>query len=334
MSKKTYRSIKKRSTSVAEPKTLQQKEYISNKTNSSQVAHKKPPENENLLLEIKKRVIIAMFSDDELRELLVLKGGNALDIVYETSLRSSIDIDFSLAGDFNETINLIQSRIEKSLKTTFREIDFEVFDVKMEQKPPDITPDIAEFWGGYRVEFKLINVELFKKYETDLRNLRNYAVQIGQGKKFLIDISKFEHVTQKKLYMFDDFAIYVYTPEMLVMEKLRAICQQMPEYGPTVKKGHDGGARGRDFLDIHTVITNMNVDITSEENIAHLVLIFKAKNVPLSFLGHIAKYRDFHSEDFRSVRDTVKKGIVLNDFNFYFDYVLGLVEQLKPLWNV
>jgi predicted nucleotidyltransferase component of viral defense system len=51
---------------------------------------------------IKKLAIIAMFSDDDLMERLVLKGGNLLDLVYEISTRPSIDIDLSMEGDFEQ----------------------------------------------------------------------------------------------------------------------------------------------------------------------------------------------------------------------------------------
>ena len=49
---------------------------------------------------IKKLTIIAMFSDDDLLNRLVLKGGNALDIVYRLNSRSSIDVDFSMEEEF------------------------------------------------------------------------------------------------------------------------------------------------------------------------------------------------------------------------------------------
>ena len=43
---------------------------------------------------IKRLTIIAMFSDGDLMERLVLKGGNLLDIVHRVSTRASIDADF------------------------------------------------------------------------------------------------------------------------------------------------------------------------------------------------------------------------------------------------
>lgn len=46
--------------------------------------------------EIRKLGIIAMFSDDELMEMLVLKGGNAIALFYSEYSRASNDLDFSL----------------------------------------------------------------------------------------------------------------------------------------------------------------------------------------------------------------------------------------------
>ena len=42
---------------------------------------------------IKKLIIIAMFSDDDLLETLVLKGGNAVDLIHGVAMRGSIDLD-------------------------------------------------------------------------------------------------------------------------------------------------------------------------------------------------------------------------------------------------
>jgi predicted nucleotidyltransferase component of viral defense system len=50
---------------------------------------------------VKRKTLVAMFSDDELMERLVLKGGNALDLVYGISTRASVDLDFSLDGEFS-----------------------------------------------------------------------------------------------------------------------------------------------------------------------------------------------------------------------------------------
>ena len=130
------------------------------------------------------------------------------------------------------------------------------------------------------------------------------------------------------------YRVFVYSAEMMVCEKLRAICQQMPEYGPVVKRNRPGAARARDFLDIHTLVTERKIDLGSQTNRELLLQVFQAKRVPLSLLGLIRDYREFHRADFPAVKATVKPGVEIREFDFYFDYVLRLVEQLKPLWNV
>lgn len=66
---------------------------------------------------IKRLVVIAMFSDDELLHRFVLKGGNALDLVLKIGTRASIDIDLSMENDFKpEELNGIRQRLEDNLQ--------------------------------------------------------------------------------------------------------------------------------------------------------------------------------------------------------------------------
>ena len=51
---------------------------------------------------IKRLAIVALVSDDQLMGIIVLKGGNALNIAYDISNRGSVDIDFSIESDFSE----------------------------------------------------------------------------------------------------------------------------------------------------------------------------------------------------------------------------------------
>jgi len=55
---------------------------------------------------IKQTAIIAMFADDDLMDVLVLKGGNAMDIVHQVNSRASIDLDFSMKADIDIDENL------------------------------------------------------------------------------------------------------------------------------------------------------------------------------------------------------------------------------------
>ena len=45
---------------------------------------------------IRKLVLIAIFSDDDLMDTFVVKGGSAIDLIYKLDARASVDIDLSI----------------------------------------------------------------------------------------------------------------------------------------------------------------------------------------------------------------------------------------------
>jgi predicted nucleotidyltransferase component of viral defense system len=287
------------------------------------------------LEEIKRLVIIAMFSDDDLMERLVLKGGNALDIIHRMANRASIDLDFSIESEFGkEDLEVIGRKIGKALENTFRPEGYEIFDIRFSEKPRKITPDMADFWGGYLVEFKIIESDKYALLGNDRNALRHHATVVGrnQKRKFMIEISKFEYCQPKEERELEGYTIYVYTLVMIVLEKIRAICQQMPEYSQVVKNPSQS-ARARDFFDIYTVMESCDIELGSNENIELLRRIFHAKRVPLALLAKIQNYKEYHRPDFEAVVATVKPGTDLKDFDFYFDYVVEKIRALKPLWE-
>jgi hypothetical protein len=289
-----------------------------------------PPEFANL---VKKRTIMALFSDDELMERLVLKGGNLLDIVYNISSRASLDVDFSVDGDLGN-LELLKKRIENTLKLSFNEINYEVFDVNIRDVPTNLSADMESFWGGYKVDFKIIDLIRYQQFRGNIEQLRRNAASIGKrgSTKFEIDISKHEYCDPKQATELESLKIYVYTPLMLTCEKLRAICQQMPEYVQIVN--NHPSARARDFIDIHAVVERYELDFGTKEMHQMLSKMFDAKRVPLHFLGHILDYRDYHRQDYAAVKATTQAGFSLREFDFYFDFVVSYVNHLKPLWSV
>jgi hypothetical protein len=145
-------------------------------------------------------------------------------------------------------------------------------------------------------------------------------------RKFRVDISKHEYCEGKVPFNLDGHRIYVYSEEMCAIEKLRAICQQMPEY-----EQKTGQARARDFYDIYAISTQRGIDLSLPENLELIANIFAAKRVPLDWLPRIAGTRDFHEPDWESVRATVQGEVF--DFGIYFDFVVDLVSKLDALWN-
>jgi len=63
--------------------------------------------------------------------------------------------------------------------------------------------------------------------------------------------------------------------------------------------------------------------------------VFAVKRVPLSLLGQIGSdaCREYHRGDYPAVEDTVKAGITLEGFDFYFDCVVEKCRVLETLWN-
>lgn len=279
---------------------------------------------------IKKLTIAALVSDDILMGILVLKGGNALDLAYDITNRGSVDIDFSLEADFTEEEKgRIRNQLEHILNQEFSKEDLVAFDVKLTEKPKILEDAVKSFWGGYFVEFKTISTINHEKHKGDIESLRRNAISLHKDNstKFTIDISKHEYVAQKVAKDLEGAIVYVYTPEMLAIEKLRALCQQNPKYKSVVYR-MTSKSRARDFYDIYNVNESFNIDFTSAENIDLCKLIFEAKRVPLEYINELSEQKELHRQSWQSVVDTVEAGINLESFGFYYDYVLKLISHL------
>ena len=280
------------------------------------------------LTEIRKLTITALCSDDVLFEQLVLKGGNAISLVYGISPRDSLDVDFSLETDF-ENLEDILARMEHALTSRFNVVGFIPFDVKLAPKPAELRENQQPWWGGYQLEFKLIEETRHRSLGSDRERLRREAFVVGpnQQRIFRVDFSKYEYTTGKVQAEVDNYTIYVYTSAMIANEKLRALCQQMEDYAPT---GKTKCPRARDFFDIFIIVTNTGLRLGSSENLNLIKMIFAAKQVPISLLGKLAGQRDFHRNDWPNVRTTVAE--TLKEFDFYFAFVLQEIKPLHSLW--
>jgi len=273
-------------------------------------------------------VIVALFSDDVLFNHLVLKGGNALNLVHGLGTRTSLDVDFSMDQDFSD-IDEARGRIFRALRDRMESLGLVVFDESFRVEPGQPSVSKRDKWGGYQIEFKLIERNKYHALNNEPRKRQIDARVIGpaQERVFKIQISKWEYCDSKEETQLDDYAIYVYPTVLIAIEKLRAICQQMPEYP---LRGHKK-PRGRDFYDIFTVVTETGVDLASGENLDTLRYVFAAKNVPFSLLRFISDQREFHRPDWANVQNSVSGE--LRSFDFYFDFVLEQALKLKALWD-
>lgn len=280
--------------------------------------------------QIKRHAIVALFSIDELVDTLVLKGGNALRLAHNLRTRASFDLDFSMEGQFElSELPSLRSRIEFRLAQVMSTSGYKVFDVTLEPKPEPLSAELADFWGGYDLEFKLIRQDHFLRLHENIDQARKEAIPARPGgrARFEIDISRHEYCTGKQKIEIDHLTVYVYTPMMIVCEKIRAICQQHPDYVQIVKKHR--ATRARDFFDIHQTVRRFKLDSLSDESLDLLQKIFDAKRVPLSLLEQVDSQRTFHETAWNEVVNTVDPTIKRRDFDYYFDYVATLCRSIS-----
>jgi hypothetical protein len=177
-------------------------------------------------------------------------------------------------------------------------------------------------WGGYRIEFKLLPSDRANVAVTNLSLARRSALEVapGSARVFRVEISKHEYCDPKVPVDVDGILVYVYPPFLLAAEKLRALCQQMPEYAGRRKVT----PRARDFYDIHAILS-------SEMEIERLTIVlpdvFAAKEVSLDLLMLLRNTREFHKPDWPSVLNALS--VAIEEFDFYFNYVVERAESLR-----
>jgi predicted nucleotidyltransferase component of viral defense system len=287
-------------------------------------------QNLEILGRIKRLTIAALVADEMLMRVLVLKGGNAIDIAYDMSFRGSMDIDFSMERDFTEVEkNKLIAEIKYHLEKEFLKENLCVFDIKFEERPSNIKEEVKSFWGGYLLKFKVIEKSKFDLHKENIESLRRNAIAVHPDNStlFTVDISKFEYVAQKKPKDIEGAVVYVYSPEMLAIEKLRALCQQVPDYKKIILS-MSSKSRARDFYDIYNLTKTFTIDYASSDNIELCKNIFDAKHVPLEFIRLIPDQREFHRQSWESVINTVNQKESLKEFDFYFDFVVDIFGKL------
>jgi len=287
-----------------------------------------PSSNNSIYDRVRSLAIQAVFSDETFFSRVVLKGGNAIALAYDISSRTSLDLDFSIEADFPDPKDAA-IRLERACGRMFLSAGFVVFDFRFVARPAVPRPG-SDMWGGYLAEFKIVETDTYLRHRSNIDQLRRLSSVIGpeEMRKVRIDLSKFEYTTGKLKRDFNDQTIYVYSPMMIAIEKLRAICQQMPEY----EMRQNPTARARDFFDIQILVERGGVYLASEFARDLGRNIFDAKAVPLSLLNNVPTTREFHRPDWDSVRFSSTE--TLSDFDFYFDFVCKEIKSLKSSWDI
>jgi hypothetical protein len=277
-------------------------------------------------LQIREVALTAIASDDVLSRLLVLKGGNALALVHKIGKRTSLDLDFSMEADF-ENRQQLEKALTRAVTDRFDAAGYVVFDTSLVFKPQPRSGQVPDWWGGYTFFFKLIPREEYKKFQGSIEDLRRRSTPIddAQHRKFEIQISRSEYCRGSEKRQVGDYELLVYTPGMIACEKLRAICQQMPEYEMAGDSAR--APRARDFYDIHVLVQDAGVDFGSPDMAALVKAMFQVKHVPVGLLRNIGRDASFHELDWPKVKDAVHGPV--KEFAFYVQSVLAVVSKLE-----
>jgi hypothetical protein len=277
-------------------------------------------------LRIREVALSAIGSDDVLSKLLVLKGGNALAMIHKIGKRSSLDLDFSMEADV-ENRQQLEKALTRAVTDRFDAAGYVVFDTSLVFKPQPRSGKVPDWWGGYTFIFKLITREEFKRCQGNIEDLRRRATPIddAQHRKFEIQISRSEYCRGSEKRQVGDYELLVYTPGMIACEKLRAICQQMPEYEMAGDSAR--APRARDFYDIHVLVQEAGVEFGSPQIVALVRAMFQAKHVPVELLKNIGRDAAFHELDWPKVKNAVHGPV--ESFAFYVQSVLGVVGKLE-----
>jgi hypothetical protein len=285
------------------------------------MAKKKPD-----LDELRRIALTGVLSNDALAERLVLKGGNALRLGHGVSQRASMDLDFSMAGDFDSP-DEAKTSLFRGLTERFDTHGLVLIDPKFAakpEKPPAEDPN----WGGYQISFKLISRERHEALKSNPQKaiIEAMIVNPAGSNVMSIDISKHEFISTEETQTIsvNGFECKIYSLRLIVAEKLRAIVQQMPDAPPESKQSR----RPRDFFDIYTVCNGKEAEILGDNFLNLLNQVFLAKNTPIRLLADISKYRSWHEDAWPSVRDTAPSAG--DDFGPYFDYVVNLANRYIP----
>lgn len=290
----------------------------------------------DLMQKIKRMTISALLADEILLALLVLKGGNAIDIAYDLSNRGSVDIDFSMEHDFTDIEKeRIRNQSSDLLNKEFSKEGLFVFDVRFRDRPQVVRDEVKSFWGGYLLDFKVIEKEKYDAAGGDHDIIRKLAINMGSATsstRFEVDISKYEFVGDKRAKDLEGTIIYVYSPEMIAIEKARALCQQNFKYRDIVYS-MTAKSRARDFYDFHNLVETFGIDLKKQDNVELFRLIFDAKKVPLSYLAELAEQKELHRQSWGSVLNTISQRENVKEFDFYFDYLTSKVAHLNQSPN-
>lgn len=269
------------------------------------------------IIDVIRECVVGLFKDNLLERTLVLKGGTALHLIEHIDSRLSTGIDFSACEKIENPLEYFR-HVERALQSHFAAEGFEIFDCTFSQKPKERAATLPEFWAGWYFEFKLVP-QGRQFSDLNARRREAYIPDGAASSKVRIEISEHEYCGNLQRVVIGGSTIVSYTGVLLVAEKIRAICQQHPEYPYGRQKN-----RARDYYDVYQLVKKYRSPEFYNELRQELPKVFLAKQVDLTLIQKIfdKPFLDFQANHFSSVEASLSK--TPEPFSFY-------AEQLKLL---
>lgn len=252
-------------------------------------------------------VLRGIASSAPLRGLLVFKGGNALDFVWDPN-RSTLDLDFSVDMSKPESEKLAEERLRgwlsRGLAVAGRElgVSFGVHSVK--RQPP-----------GEGKTFVTYTARIGYALPDDPNN--RARLEAGQPSTYVVpvEVSINEPIgSDRSLVLGDRRLLRVSTPEDIVAEKLRAFLQQ--------KETIRNRERPQDLLDVAHLLRR-NIALNFGDVSRFLLEKAEARDVPVSKAAfRHPELAQRAGRGYEGLRDTVRGEFVP------FDEALGLLNDL------
>jgi predicted nucleotidyltransferase component of viral defense system len=275
--------------------------------------------------DVVRHCLMALFRNDFFKKEFVLKGGQWLRLREELRTRLSGDIDFSVKGKI-ENPDQFEETLRECISAEFASNGFYAFAFKVDRRPKKRRDGQPDWWGGWRVSFKLIDYDK-RTLPRDALERSAITPQGANSSVIAIDVSEYEYCESVERMKIDAVSITVYSRALVLLEKLRAICQQHPAYP---LKGNL--ARSRDYYDIEQLwrkVVSESAETTFiKECREHLPGVFAAKEVDLELLQKIfdSEFVKLQESGWQSVVSTVNNKVA--DFSFYNEVVRLIVKKL------
>lgn len=266
--------------------------------------------------------VISIFSDKELSKQLVLKGGFAINLLEKIDNRLSTDIDLSYKACIKDALKF-SNLIKHALESEFKNHDYDVIDFDFTKKPK-VSKNKPSWWGGWLCEFKLSTIK-DRKLSDQQRRRQALIPEESNNSTIEIEISEHEYWGTAHKTKIKGVSINGYSREMLVVEKIRAMCQQHPKYPYALPRN-----RTRDLVDIYNLSEDHLDKVFLDKCKSELPKSFEAKEVDLKLLD--AFYADSSfieklKDGFQQVSDTLKGKKF--PFETYLEHLRYLIINIK-----